>query len=149
GCLSGGRVIVEGGEYNGDSETWTNQGAIYDPVANTWTAVAPPNGGTGDWSHISDAPAVVLADGRSLRGASGSHTTAQAILHPANLTWTATGAGKAADNAEAGSPLRPPARLLAVAADIPSCAPARNSEIYEPAGGTWTSAGLIPAPMVP
>ena len=39
--LPDGRVIVEGGEYNGGSLVWTNQGAIYDPVANTWTAVAP------------------------------------------------------------------------------------------------------------
>lgn len=147
--LPDGRVIFEGGEYNDGSETWTNQGAIYDPVANSWKTVAPPNGGAGDWSHIGDAPSVVLADGRFLLGASGSRTPAEAILHPANLTWTTTGAGKAADNAEAGFTLLPNGKVLTADADIPSCAPARNSEIYDPASGTWTSAGLTPSPMVP
>jgi PASTA domain/Divergent InlB B-repeat domain len=147
--LPDGRLIVEGGEYDNGSETWTNQGAVYDPVANTWTAVAPPDGGTGDWSHIGDAPAVVLADGRFLLGASGSRTAAEAILHPANLTWTTTGAGKTADNAEAGFTLLSSGKVLTVDADLPSCAPARNSEIYDPASGTWASAGLTPSPMVP
>src|SRR5689334_13794464 len=34
--LPDGRVLVEGGEYNGTSKVLTNQGAIYDPAANTW-----------------------------------------------------------------------------------------------------------------
>src|SRR5205823_4789943 len=49
--LPDGRVIVEGGEYNGSGgAVWTNKGAIYDPVANTWTSVNPPVG----WSSIGD-----------------------------------------------------------------------------------------------
>ncbi|MGA8307295.1 MAG: kelch repeat-containing protein [Candidatus Acidiferrales bacterium] len=46
--LPDGRLIIEGGEYllNADQtalvSTWTAQGSIYDPVANTWTPVAPP-----------------------------------------------------------------------------------------------------------
>src|SRR6476659_2986564 len=37
--LSDGRVIVEGGEYINNVSTFSSQGAIYNPVANTWTAV--------------------------------------------------------------------------------------------------------------
>src|SRR5262249_20368102 len=42
--LADGRVIIEGGEYTGVNEdfTLTNQGAIYDPVANSWISVQPP-----------------------------------------------------------------------------------------------------------
>jgi hypothetical protein len=42
--LPDGRVLVEGGEYNNLIGDDTNQGAIYDPVANTWTKVNPPAG---------------------------------------------------------------------------------------------------------
>src|SRR5690348_5307433 len=44
GILPDGRVIAEGGEYNGDAQDWTTQGAIYDPVADTWQDVPPPPG---------------------------------------------------------------------------------------------------------
>src|SRR6266702_8965311 len=35
--LADGRVVITGGEYNNGQFTLTNLGAIYDPVANTWT----------------------------------------------------------------------------------------------------------------
>jgi hypothetical protein len=72
--LPDGRLIIEGGEYNFDFSTfmfnavWTPQGAIYDPLADTWTPVAPPPffGGI-PRRHlaqtIGDAQSVVLADG--------------------------------------------------------------------------------------
>jgi len=44
--LPDGRLIMNGGEYNNDpatgscnSGTWSAMGAIYDPIANAWTAV--------------------------------------------------------------------------------------------------------------
>ena len=39
--LADGRVIIEGGEYSNYEYDFllTNQGAIYDPVTNTWTSV--------------------------------------------------------------------------------------------------------------
>ena len=40
--LLDGRVIYAGGEYNFLSAVWTNLAAIYDPVANTWSTLAPP-----------------------------------------------------------------------------------------------------------
>ena len=46
--LPDGRMIVEGGEYLGGTPTWTSKGAIYNPVTNTWRAVAPPGG----WANI-------------------------------------------------------------------------------------------------
>ena len=58
--LPDGRVIVEGGEYNlaNNNPVWTNLGAIYDPVADSWTSVTAPSG----WSNIGDAQSSVLAN---------------------------------------------------------------------------------------
>ena len=63
--LPDGRVIIEGGEYNFLQAVWTNLGAIYDPVTNTWTSVAPPTFlGFGPFPRtIGDAQGVVLFDG--------------------------------------------------------------------------------------
>ena len=52
-------MIVEGGEYLGGNPVWTNKGAIYNPVTNTWKKVAPPAG----WTNIGDAQSDVLANG--------------------------------------------------------------------------------------
>ena len=64
GVLADGRVVVMGGEYNGsNTEVWTNLGAIYDPLADTWTPVNPPLGTS--WTNIGDAESVVLPTLRS------------------------------------------------------------------------------------
>jgi hypothetical protein len=43
--LPDGRLLVEGGEYNGtQGRVNTGLGAIYDPFANSWTSVNPPPG---------------------------------------------------------------------------------------------------------
>jgi hypothetical protein len=146
--LPDGRLIVVGGEFNGGAFVETNKGAIYDPVANTWTALTPPSGGARNWSNIGDAPAVVLANGSFMLGASGfSGTKDEAILNASNLSWTTTGAGKADGNGEEGFTLLPSGKVLAVDAKPQSCA-TRNTEIYDPGSGTWTSAGLTPGPLV-
>ena len=146
--LPDGRLAVEGGEQLDRVAAESNLGAIYDPVANTWTAVSPPNGGTGDWARIGDAPSVVLADGSWLLGDSGSATTDDAILNPSTLTWTATdGPGKTIGNAEAGFTLLPGGTVLSVDVLPPACT-TRTAELLDPATLVWSSAGPVPAPLV-
>jgi PASTA domain len=146
--LPDGRLVLEGADWIGGTEVWGNEGSIYDPVANTWRSIAPPNEGSGNWSRIGDAPSVVLADGRFLVGASGySGTKDEAILDASTLSWTTTGSGKADGNGEEGFTLLPDGTVLAVDAKPESCA-TRKSELYDPASGSWTSAGLTPAPLV-
>jgi hypothetical protein len=143
--LPDGRVIIEGGEYNFGNEVWTNLGAIYDPVANTWTPVAHPKGS--EWVRIGDAPSTVLAYGKFMLGASGySGTTAQAVLNATNLTWTKTGGGKADGNGEEGWSLLPNAHVLTV--DTTDMNPPQNTEIYTPSTGHWASAGTTPVPLI-
>ncbi len=161
--LPDGRVIVMGGEYNwlgniysNRDPVWTSLGAIYDPVANTWTPVSPPAGagwtGTdGVGGGIGDAQSTVLADGTFLLAACCGSPDVDALFDATNLTWTGTGAPNAGDlyQDEQGYTLLPNGNVLTV--DIwTGCAPSEgpcngpnptNAEQYNPSTGTWSSAG--------
>jgi len=131
--LADGRLMISGGEYSGCGAQFAlvNQSAIYDPVANTWTMVAPPKG----WYDIGDSPSVVLPDGNFLIGRKTN--TNMAELDPATLTWKAVGSkGKADFNAEEGWTLMPDGTILT--ADVKD---APNSELYTPSEAMWQSAG--------
>ncbi len=156
--LPDGRVIVEGGEYSyyGLYFTLTNQGAIYDPVTNTWTDVAPPPFFTdlypprAVWAPhpIGDSTSVVLADGTFMISDKMSYQAAKLDL--ATMTWTETGTATKSDiNDEEGWVLLPSGKVLTTDCyvdyffGLKSGYPAdpTNSEIYDPATGAWSSAG--------
>jgi hypothetical protein len=142
--LPNGLVLIEGGEDNLGPAVWTNRGAIYNPLANRWTAVHPPDNGTGEWSRIGDAPSAVLANGQFMLGASGySGTTAHALFNAKTWTWSATGTGKADGNGEEGWTLLPNGDLLTVDTND-----AQNTELYDPSSGAWTSAGSTPSSLI-
>jgi hypothetical protein len=153
--LPDGRVIIEGGEYllNLDRTelvpSWTAQGAIYDPRANTWTAVAPPPFFTGFGRFpqtIGDAQSTVLADGTYMQSNCCSKQTA--LLNTRTMAWTPTGAGKFDENDEEGWTLLPSSKLLVSDAYVGAYDPAgTGSELYDPATGTWTSAGSTMAQL--
>jgi len=133
--LADGRLVIVGGEYNSGNFVLMNQAAIYDPIADTWTSLAPPAG----WDYIGDSPSVVLPNGQFLIGR--KLDMQMAVLDPATLQWTAVGsAGKSDFNAEEGWTLLPDGSLLTV--DVKN---APNSERYVPSAGTgigkWISAG--------
>lgn len=129
--LADGRVVITGGEYNNGVFTLTNLGAVYDPVANTWTPLPAPPG----WDFIGDSPSVVLPDGRFVVGRKLDMQVA--ALDPATLTWTLLGnVGKSDFNAEEGWTLLPDGTVLTF--DVQN---APNSEIYNPSTQTWLSAG--------
>lgn len=132
--LPDGRLIIEGGEYNNGQDAWTTDGAIYDPVQNTWTSVSPPSG----WTTVGDAPGAVLPNGTFMLGNCCSGQAA--LLDPSNLTWSSTGTGKADSNNEEGWSLLPNGDVLTVDVE-PPVSPALNSEVYNPSTGGWSSAG--------
>jgi hypothetical protein len=129
--LADGRTLIEGGEYNFGNFALTSLGAIYDPVANTWTKVKPPKG----WKNIGDSPSVVLANGTFLIGEKLNEK--MAALNASTLKWKAVNSsGKADFNAEEGWTLMPDGTLLTVdVKDNP------NSESYSPSTSTWSSLG--------
>ncbi len=133
--LADGRLLLEGGEYSncGGSFTLTNQGAIYDPVANTWTTVKPPKG----WTNIGDSPSTVLANGDFLIG--NKLTTKVRELNPTTMTWkTMSAKGKADFDAEEGWTLLASGSVLTM--DVKD---APNSEIYDATAAKpkWATAG--------
>ena len=145
--LPDGRVIIEGGEYifsNGVFHpVWSDQGAIYDPLADTWTLVAPPPffGGFGPFPRtIGDAQSVVLFDGTFMLADCCTRDTA--LLDPITLTWTPTGANKFDIHDEEGWTLLPNKKVLTVDAYVAQYDPiGMNFELYNPASGKWTSPG--------
>ena len=78
--LADGRLIIEGGEYNNNQFAFTNMGAVYDPVKDTWTMQNPPQG----WGFIGDSPSAVLPNGHYLLGSKFDKRVAE--LDPATLT---------------------------------------------------------------
>jgi hypothetical protein len=142
--LPDGRVIYEGGEYSGFSFALASQGAIYDPVANTWTPVAPPKFEnlypadppcnlpgfnsiytcprypapftSGLVDAIGDSQSVVLPDGTFMLASKLSRQ--QALLDAKTLTWRLTGTGKKDVNSEEGWTLLPNGKVLTVDTDL-------------------------------
>jgi hypothetical protein len=152
GIMPDGRVLYQGGEYSGNVPrnnvigaplgygfALDGRGAIYDPVADTWTPLPPPNSQnlypavapvlsgwnsvysyprypfpfTGDLVNaIGDSPATFLADGRYMVGPKLSEQTF--ILDANTLTWTSTGTGKNDVNAESGWTLLPNGKVLSI-----------------------------------
>lgn len=129
--LADGRLVIVGGEYNFGNFVLTNLGAIYDPVADTWTSLAPPVG----WNYIGESPSVVLPSGQFLVGRKLDMLMAE--LDPGTLQWTAVSSpGKSDFNAEEGWTLLPDGSVLTF--DVLN---APNSEKYIPSTQTWITAG--------
>ncbi len=132
--LPDGRYIIEGGEYNNGGSSWTNMGAIYDPVKDKWTAVNPPSG----WSTIGDAQSVILNNGTYMQA--NCCNTDQAYFNPKTLAWTnITNTGKTDRFDEEGWTLLPNGDVLTTDAIN---APAY--EIYNPKTKKWTTPGDVP-----
>ncbi|MBS0634873.1 MAG: hypothetical protein JSR37_05370 [Verrucomicrobia bacterium] len=149
--LPDGRVILEGGEFNGPGydQEFTNRGAIYDPVADVWTPVNPPEffaNATGliPMLPIGDGASVVLPDGTFMLADALSNQAA--LLDAKTLTWTPTGFNKFDINQNEGWTLLPNGKVLTVdcnanhAFDDSFIPRIMGTELYDPATGAWTIA---------
>ncbi|MGO9908486.1 MAG: hypothetical protein ACLPY3_22625 [Solirubrobacteraceae bacterium] len=142
--LPDGRMIVEGGEYIGENPAWSNQGAIYNPVSNSWASVDPPRG----WTNMGDAASDVLADGTFMLQqpcntclTNPDLTVDDALLNAKNLTWRVIPAtGKTDPNDEEGWTLEPNGQLLTV--DTWGLG---NTELFNPRVDGWSFAGATAA----
>jgi hypothetical protein len=138
--LPDGRMIVEGGEYIGENAVWSNQGAIYNPVTNSWAPVAPPR----DWTSIGDAASEVLADGTFMLQQPCQDcltnpylSTDDALLNPRTLTWNVLQApGKNDPNDEEGWTLEPSGQLLTLDTWV-----SPQTQLYNPGTQSWSFAG--------
>jgi hypothetical protein len=134
--LASGKVLVAGGEDAPTSDT--NVCEIYDPVADSWTVIAPPAG----WTNIGDAPCAVLEDGRMLMG--DINSTRTVIFDPASETWFGTGTKGDVSSEETWTLLRDGSVLTV------ECNPTypKASQRYIPSTGHWIDAGSTQVDLV-
>jgi hypothetical protein len=139
--LPDGRLTVIGGEYNSaincPTGCWVTNGAIYNPVTNSWTNVPPPAG----WTTIGDAQSINLANGTYMQA--NCCTKQWAYLNPTTLAWTQfNGNGKFDVFDEEGWNLLPNGKVLTVDAYVFQYNPTgTNSEVYDPTTQSWSTAG--------
>jgi hypothetical protein len=151
GVLPDGRVLLIGGEYTMDKAVTkreyhlvfdlTNKMAVYDPVKDTWTPVAPPAG----FDFIGDSPWTVLANGHLLLGEKLTKRAAE--LDPKTLTWTEVSSfGKEDRFAEEGFTLLPDGSVLEVNVTDHDASP--NAQRFipnsDPTLTQWVGAGTTP-----
>jgi Right handed beta helix region len=149
--LPDGRVLNVGGEYTGPSttETDTNTGEIYDPVANTWTNIA-----TFPQSNFGDDPSETLSDGTVLAGyLSGPQTY---LYNPATDSWAATGTKLLNDQSDEETWVKlPPVGLQTdgdiLSFDVFASGHAQKYQVQDPNTGapsnTWIDAGNVPVTL--
>jgi hypothetical protein len=145
--LPNGNVLVEGGEYNGGNGDWTNKGAIYDPVADKWTAVNPPSG----WNSIGDSASLILPDGSFMLADCCFFGTGKQVLGTVSgttvtwgtptTTWSCANNGPCMDE-EGLTPLSGGDVFLVDVWDY--TATSDEYWIYNTAKGTWSSPGSTP-----
>jgi hypothetical protein len=134
-----GNVIINGGEYNDCDGDWTNKGALYDPVANSWTSVSPPSG----WSTIGDAESVMLPNGTYMLANCCDDPGQQALasISGTSVTWT-TGSSYNYNDEQGYTPL-PDGDIFMV--DVWDHGSNYDDyEIYDTSTGTWSLAGETP-----
>ena len=138
--LPSGKVLVLGGTYTNPSTPTTatnsNTGEIYDPVTNTWTAIA-----SFPQAQFGDGPTVVLPNGKVLAGYINGPQTY--IYDPVSNTWTQTGSKLHSDSSNNENWV-----LLAdgsvLSYDVSGSGRAQR---YVPSTGTWVDAGAVPVSL--
>jgi hypothetical protein len=148
--LSDGRVIVNGGEYNGaascnnNAPNWVKLGAIYDPVANKWTSVKVPK----PWQQIGDAESVMLANGKYMLASccdSPAIHEAEATISGPSITWSAVSSPYYPD--EEQWTLLPDNTVLTVDVWTAAGKNHNDSEIFNPTAGTWSMGAPTPVQL--
>ena len=140
--LGNGKVLLAGGFTDSYADEATAE--LYDPATNSWTATGNMTASRYDHS------ATLLADGRVLVVGGfndyGRLSSAE-IYDPATGKWTATGSMSIPRQTH-GAALLPDGRVLVEG----GCCVAgttndlNTAEIWDPATGQWTSAGMFHAP---
>ena len=168
--LPDGRALVEGGRLNvnptaAPDEYMVSMGAIYDPVADTWTSIAPPSGA--GWTNtlssscnggVGDAPSIILPNGTFMMGASCASPAVNALFNAATMTWTATGAptapcqspfsyfgcivGQSFQSGQSYVLLQNSKIMTLDTFDAPT------AQVYDPSTGTWSYIANAPTSLL-
>jgi hypothetical protein len=135
--LADGTVFIAGGEYDFGSEDVVDllAAALYDPVADIWTALATP----WYWTKIGDAPCCVLSDGTVLVGSIEFNTCT--VYDPTSRSWFAAGSKLNTNSNEETWTLLPDGSVLSI-----DCNGHPATERY--VNGAWRHEPNTPADLV-
>lgn len=143
GVLPSGKVYILGGEYSGPSGAWNfaNTGEIYDPIADSWSAMAqyPMNA-------FGDDPTELLPNGNILAGFVGSGSTF--IYNPLSNVW-ATGPQKLYNDRSDEETFvnLPDASVLTYNVFGAAAGHPNSAQRYVPSINQWVDAGVTPAKL--
>lgn len=142
--LPNGKVLIAGGT-EGNTFRPTKTAEIYDPATGLFT----PTAGEMSDAHSSHT-ATLLPNGKVLivSGANGYGFTLTAELYdPATNTFSITGSLNTGRQSHTAT-LLSNGKVLVTGGDAASGSgiPTNSAELYDPADGTWTSAGLMNQP---
>jgi hypothetical protein len=146
--LKDGRVFVAGGEYG----TGASKAEVYDPVANTWTAVNPPtsvlNPGatspvTGGSQAFVDSNSEILDNGNVLIAPVSPRVSGQPVIYnPTTNTWAAGPNYVRGGYQDEASWVKLPDQTILTIDPFGT-----NSERYNPATNTWINDGVVPVSL--
>ena len=115
----------------------TNLGALYDPLTNSWTSMAPPPAG----QNIGDANAAVLSNGVFIQANCCSQIRLLDCFNARDLSWTEVVSYNQRDWNESGWTSLPDGRILTVV----GCT--GDAYALSPVTGLWTNVGPIPVTL--
>jgi hypothetical protein len=137
--LRDGRVMIQGGEYISCNPVWSNLGALYNPVTNTWTNVPPPAG----WPTVGDAQSVMRPDGHYMvANCCNPVDLAIATITGTTVTWTIknqAATGKAVSYNEENWTLLRDTRILTIDANRDLAGNFSSTELLSTVTNTWTT----------
>lgn len=137
--LADGRMIINGGEYDVDCKPhWSKNGALFNPVTNTWTTVPAPPG----WTSIGDAQSVVRTDNHYMLANALSFDLAIATISGTTVTWsvkTPATTHKADGNDEEGWSHLPNGKILTVDANRNLTGTFSSTELFTQTTNTWAA----------
>jgi hypothetical protein len=137
--LPDGRVWILGGEYSGTPlvQNVTNTGEMYDPVSNTWSAIA-----SHPETRFGDDPSMLLNNGKILAGSIGTRNTY--LYDIATNTWSAAIPKFYNDRSDEESwVLLPDGRVLTYDLFRSVSTGGSYAEVFDPATNKWS--GISPS----
>jgi N-acetylneuraminic acid mutarotase len=149
--LPNGTVLVVAALFSVDGSgksSAVSSAEIYDPVAGTWTPTgSPATVRTSQTATLLPNGTVLVVGGQDVQGVSLSSAE---IYDPATGSWRATGGLNRSRYGHTAT-LLPSGTVLVVGGDYFDTSPedgglTATAETYNPASGTWTSAGSLFGP---
>jgi streptogramin lyase len=140
--LPDGRVFVLGGEYSGPSgaKTETNTGEIYNPVTNTWSAVA-----NFPQAQFGDGISKVLPNGTVLTGYIFANATYS--YNPWTNAWSTAGSKLNVDTSAEETWVKLPDNSILTYDLEDLIGNNRRAQRYIPSTNTWVATGTVPVEL--